>query len=329
MIKTNKNYVFKKGVGAFLLANMTLSFVFGIGFAESSSFAASKPAVSKKASISVGVSKKLSIKAKGFKVKSVSSKSSDTTIAKVKASKKAITVTGITEGKCTITTKVKATKKNKTKTYSLKTSVTVKSGASSENPMPMPTGVGVFAKDNKTLFVRFEKAIPNLSAPQIRIEQTSDLTPVTIAEDGIVSTDDGMTYTITLNDPGLTTDVEYKFSIDAEDYYTKFKYEKQTPVLKFKDGKKKKFSKIAFKPGKKIAKIALSPNSYGLTPTYSLSGFNSLLFSIDESGNLSWAITAKKLPNIKTYYVTVVAETPITDLYNAGKASIDLTVKIK
>lgn len=99
----------------------------------STSSAASKPTIAKSVKVSVGGSKKASFKAKGFKIKKVTSKSSDKTVATVKASKKAITVSGITSGKATITSTVKATKKGKTKTYKLKTKVTVSDGTT---PLP-------------------------------------------------------------------------------------------------------------------------------------------------------------------------------------------------
>lgn len=72
--------------------------------------------------------KALSVKASGIKIKSITAKSSDTSVLKVKTKikTKSVILIGVKKGKAKVTMTVKATVKGKTNKYKITTSVTVK-----------------------------------------------------------------------------------------------------------------------------------------------------------------------------------------------------------
>ena len=87
--------------------------------------AAKKPAIAKKASVTINGTKKLKITKNGYKISSVKWKTSKKTVAKVKGTKKAVTIYGIKSGSAKVTATVKAKKNGKTKKFKLTTKVTV------------------------------------------------------------------------------------------------------------------------------------------------------------------------------------------------------------
>ena len=87
--------------------------------------ATKKPAIAKKASVTINGTTKLTITKNGYKISSVKWKTSKKSVAKVKGTKKAVTIYGIKSGSAKVTATVKAKKNGKTKKFTLTTKVTV------------------------------------------------------------------------------------------------------------------------------------------------------------------------------------------------------------
>ena len=111
-----------KRVGAIALSVMMLASGFTF---ESEAIAAVKSSIAKKATVKTGKSVVLSIKTNGFTIKNVTAKSSDKSVATVKATKKALTIKGIKPGSAVIKSTVTVKNGKKTKKYSYSTRVTV------------------------------------------------------------------------------------------------------------------------------------------------------------------------------------------------------------
>ncbi len=109
-------------VGAVALSVM----MFASGFIyESESNAAIKPSIAKKATVKSGKSVVLTIKTNGFTIKRVTAKSTDKSVATVKATKKALTVKGIKPGSTVIKSTMTVKNGKNTKKYSFSTRITV------------------------------------------------------------------------------------------------------------------------------------------------------------------------------------------------------------
>lgn len=87
--------------------------------------AAVKPSIAKKATVKTGKSVVLTIKTNGFTIKKVTAKSTDKSVATVKATKKALTIKGIKPGSAIIKSTVTVKNGKKTKKYSFSTRITV------------------------------------------------------------------------------------------------------------------------------------------------------------------------------------------------------------
>lgn len=322
------------GIKRALFISLSIAlFVSGVLVSNQQSTAASKPSLSKSASVMVGKSKTILIKTKGLKLKSISVKSSDTTIFTTKANKKmkTITIKGKVAGEATLKTIIKT----KSKIFKFSTKVTViPSDAKDPNPDVITDGNGMSVKINnsKSLTFFFKKTTVDFSKLiRLKITTTDTLSSIPISYDDAVIIDGGKTVTVNLSSLPLITDSEYKatYEMDGEDPLSVvFTFRRSTPNLSFKDGSKKTLSKIKLNTGKNIGTFNLK-NDYDLPVSYTLSGQDSTQFDISDKGVLSWKIEAEKPGKRKKLSVTITATTPVTDIYNTSSTSIDLTIKLK
>ena len=283
-----------------------------------SSAISKKPSIPNYVEIKQFTDKSLTIKKNGYSIKKVSSVSSNTSVASVTSSKSGIKISGLAEGTTTIKTVIKATKNKKTKTFTIKTKVNVTKG----DPFVVKT------KDASHLVLCFSEPIKYLHSNQIWIRCTSDNANLFVAEDGLSTSDGGVTYTAKLKSPGLISRETYEITLVNTELKTTVVFKKKVPSLTFKYGKKKTIKDVKVKGGAKVGTFKLK-NTYGMTPEYTLSGKDQEKFDISSSGVLTFKPDAKNKTKLKKYYVTVIATTPVTDEFELAETRIDLTIKLK